>query len=272
MPQRIALCYALAAVLAVVTSFKDAEGRRCIGARAIAGVGVAILLIYWGLLRFVPVPGFGPGHLDQAGSLSAYIDRLIFSPKHMWQLGSATWRGPVTYDPEGLLSTLPATVNVLIGMLAAWEWRRSEGRGVALIAIAGTILLIAGLLLDPVFPINKRLWTSSFALLSSGFSALTLVVLALILRSEMANRLLLPLKVLGGNAILAFSISIVMGTFAWIPMRGAGSLSAQGWGDAVALRIIPDRYLASLACAVAILAIITLVLWPLHRRAIHFRL
>jgi predicted acyltransferase len=272
-PQRIAFCYVLAAALILVTARRDAEGRTCIDARPIAAAIVAILLIYWALLSFVPVPGYGPGHLDPEGSLPAWLDRQIFTVPHLWPLGSATWRGPVTYDPEGLLSSFPATVDVLFGVLAAWEWRRSAGRPLARIAIASAVLVILGLLLDPLFPINKRLWTSSFALLSSGVSGLALVIIALIVRNAAASRLLAPLKVLGGNAILAFTISILLGAFSGLPLNGTtGPISPQGWVDSIALRVIPDEYLASLACAFAILALITLALWPLHRRAIHFRL
>lgn len=272
-PQRIALCYVLAAALILATGTKDAQGRTGINARAIAASGAAILLAYWALLRFVPVPGFGAGGLDQVSSLPAWLDRTVFTPAHLWPLGSASWRGPVTYDPEGLLSSLPATVDVLAGVLAAWEWKRTEGRALLRIAIVSVAAIVLGLLLDPVFPINKRLWTSSFALLSSGVSGLALVAIALALRSAWARRLLSPLRVLGGNAILAFTLSILVGAFAGLPLNGPeGPISPQGWGDAIALSLIPDEYLASLACAFAILALITLAIWPLHRRAIHFRL
>jgi predicted acyltransferase len=179
----------------------------------------------------------------------------------------------VTYDPEGLLSSLPATANVLFGVLAGREWRRPDGPRIGAVVAASAALVMLGLLLDPLIPINKRLWTSSFALLSSSLSGLTLAAVALIIRNELAGRLLTPLKILGGNAILAFTISILAGSFAGLPLKGAtGPVSPQGWGDAVARGIIPDEYLASLACAIAILALITLMIWPLHRRAIHFRL
>ena len=272
--QRIAFCYLLAAGLVVATGRRDAQGRTDLDPRAIAAAIVAILLAYWALLSFVPVPGFGAGQLDQAGSLPAYVDRAVFTPAHMWPLGSATWRGPVTYDPEGLLSSFPATVDVLFGVLAAREWRRPDGGPrLAGLAAASALLVLAGLALDPMLPINKRLWTSSFALLSSGMSGLCLALVAVAARSVVLERLLTPLRILGANAVLAFTISIAIGAFAGLPIETAeGPISPQGWGDRLALRLIPDEYLASLACALAILALITLMIWPLHRRAIHFRL
>jgi predicted acyltransferase len=140
--------------------------------------------------------------------------------------------------------------------------------------VAGALLVAAGLLLDPVFPINKRLWTSSFALLSSGMSALALVCCVVGLQSERVSRMALPLKILGGNAVLAFTVSILLGYASGFPiLHWAGQpASPQYWGDQVALSIISDEYLASLACALSVLAFITLLIWPLHRRAIHFRL
>jgi hypothetical protein len=98
-------------------------------------------------------------------------------------------------------------------------------------------------------------------------------VLLALARTERSRRLLLPLEVLGGNAILAFSVSIVLDSVGGLPIpTRSGPISPQAWGDSIARGVIANEFLASLACAFAILAIITLALWPLHRRAIHFRL
>ena len=268
-PQRIALCYLAAVVLVLATGRKDEQGRTALNAPALAVAGVASLVIYWALLRFVPVPGFGPGGLDPVGSLTAYIDRAVFTPAHMWSQGWATPNGPVTYDPEGLLSTLPAVFNVLAGVLAGREWRRNGEPRLLWLAGASALMFVLGLVLHPVFPINKRLWTSSFALLSSGFSGLTLVVVVLALRSKLAERWAEPLKALGGNAILAYAISELLGVLGGVPVKGT---SPQAWGFGLVRGVIPDDNLASLTCAIGILVIVTAMIWPLHRRAIHFRL
>jgi hypothetical protein len=83
-----------------------------------------------------------------------------------------------------------------------------------------------------------------------------------------------PLRVLGCNAVLAFVLSIIftkLGGAPWFRLDGA-TRTAQGWGDALARRRLPDVHLAATACAFGVLAIITLMLWPLYRRAIHLRL
>ncbi|WP_411267519.1 acyltransferase family protein [Asticcacaulis sp. 201] len=273
-PQRIALCYLLAAVLIVFTGRTQADGRRELNPVAIGIAALSILVLYWAAVTFIPVPGYGAGHLDELRSLPAYIDRQIFTPAHLWPQGSAVWAGPVTYDPEGLLSTFPAAVNTLLGVLAGYVLRRFPQKAAVYIGVAGVVLFVAGLLLDPVFVINKRLWTSSFALLSSGVSAVALAGLLWGLRFQVAERVLTPLKVLGANAILVFTLSIVLGMVYTFPLFGSGDhrSSIQGQANTFALGFISDPYLASLACAMAVLVLITAIAWPLYRRSIFLRL
>lgn len=272
--QRIALCYAFGAVLILATARRDAAGRSQVNGRALGVAIAAILLFYWALLTFVPVPGYGTGHLDPEGNLPAFVDRAVFTVPHLWWLGSAEWQGPVVYDPEGLLSTFPAAVDTLFGVLAAVALRRAPEHALRVLIAAGLALVAAGFLLDPLFPINKRIWTSSFALLSSGFAALAFAALTLAARSGAVVRLLTPLRILGGNAILAFTLSILLSLFSGLPIlhQGGAVVTPQQWGNSLALRFISDPYLASLACALAIVTLITLIIWPLHRRAIHWRL
>ena len=271
--QRIGACYALAATLLFGTARRTGAGAR-VNVTALVLAAGAILLGYWLALAITQVPGYGAGRLDPVGSLPAYVDRKVFTTAHLWPLATAVPGGPVTYDPEGLLSTLPATANVLFGVLAAEAWRRRPARAAAFTAAMGLVLIAAGLALDRVFPINKRLWTSSFALFSGGVSALGLATAAVLVRSSWIARLVTPLNVLGSNAILAFGIATVLSRlsgFAWLK-DGPTRVTPQEWGDHLVLLLIPQPYLASLACAVGMLALITALLWPLHRRAIHLRL
>ena len=271
--QRIALCYFLAVTAVMFASVRGSARVRPPRPLPITATIVAILLGYWAALSFVRVPGFGGGSLDMAGNLPAYVDRAIFTPRHMLPLGAQSWRGPVLYDPEGLLSTLPATATVLCGVLAVNIWRDRSDRRVAWLSLAGIGMIAAALAFDPVFPINKKLWTSSFVLLTAGLSCLALVVVAGLLRFRSSRTALAPLELLGGNAILAFSISIVLSALGSIPLHfGAESKTLQQVGFGVAQRAIADPYLASLACAFGVLGFVALLIWPLHRRGIHLRL
>ena len=264
--QRIAICY-----LAAVLILHGLRGRPRVA--PLLTVTGSILLAYWALMTFVPVPGFGAGQLDQEGNLAAWIDRAVFTPKHMWGVGSVEWAGPVVYDPEGLMSTLPALANVLFGVVAVRIWNgRKPCRFEVLLGI-GAGLLLAGHLLDPVFPINKKIWTSTFALVTSGTSFLALLAATAWLRSGPAKHLARPLIILGQNAIIAFALSIVVSVAASIPLDlGGDPLTAQQLGMWVAQGLMPDPYLASLLCAFTVLASIFLAVWLLHRRGIMIRL
>jgi predicted acyltransferase len=160
--QRIAIAYALAAV---VTLWTKTRGR-------IIAI-VALLVGYWAVMRFVPVPGFGlPGRdipfMDPNRNLAAWLDRALI-PGRLYE---------VTRDPEGLLSTFPAIATALLGVLTG-EWLRSHRKASAKAAgmfVFGAAGLIAGKVLDLfVMPINKNLWTSSYVVFTAGFA---LVVLA----------------------------------------------------------------------------------------------
>lgn len=272
--QRIALCYLIGAAVMAGTGRCDAEGRLHVAPGKIA-LAIAVLLGgYWLAMRLTPVPGFGVGRLDPAGNLAAYIDRRVFGVPHLWPLGTAVPQvGPAVYDPEGLLSTLPATANLLLGALAAVVVRRDPVRAPALLALAALGLALAGWLIDPLFPINKRIWSPSFALFSSGFSAVLLAALLAMPRRVTGGWAFLPLRVLGANAILAFILSAVMSRFGGLPLVPTveGAITPQLWGDRLALRTDASPALASFLCALAVLALIVALLWPLHRRAIHFR-
>jgi len=279
--QRIGLCYALASAICILPAKAQADGRLGLNVGGVVLTIVGLLVGYWALLTFTPVPGFGVDRWDSQGALPAFVDRAVFTIPHLWPYGTTEGVG-VTYDPEGLLSTFPATVNVLLGAVAAAFLVRSgdgrqgeQGRVLAALLALGVALIVVGLALDPIVPVNKRLWTPSFALFSGGASLVALIVLQVVLKARTARFAAWPLKVLGGNAILAFVVSQVLGACAGLTLRhrtGVPDLTPQGFGFETAQRLTADPYLASFLCALAILALITAVIAPLHRRGIHLRL
>ncbi|EJL24173.1 hypothetical protein PMI01_04686 [Caulobacter sp. AP07] len=279
--QRIGLCYALASAICILPARAEADGQLRLNVGGVVLAVVGLLVGYWALLTFTPVPGFGVDRWDSQGALPAFIDRAVFTIPHLWPWGTTEGVG-VTYDPEGLLSTFPATVNVLLGAVAAaflartGDGRQGRGRVLAALLALGAALIVAGLALDPIVPVNKRLWTPSFALFSSGASLAALVVLQVVLQARAAQLAAWPLTVLGGNAILAFVMSQVLGACAGLTLQthraGLPDLTPQGFGFETAQRLTADPYLASFLCALAILALIIAVIAPLHRRGIHLRL
>ena len=220
-------------------------------------------------MTFVPVPGYGAGHLGKEDNLGAYIDRTLM-PRHLWS-ESMTW------DPEGFLSTLPAIASMLIGILAG-EWLRSSRlakRKVLGLAAAGFALLAAGQLLHPYFPINKNLWTSSFALFTGGFAMLALAICYWIVDVRVWRAWASPFLVFGMNAILAYVlaalVSEVSTDFEFSDSAGHDT-TLHGW--------LYQRYFvphfnprnASLSFAIFFVAVIFLLLWPFYRRKLFLRI
>lgn len=266
--QRIGLCYALAASIAILTASRQTDGRRALDPAAILAVALGALSLYWALIAFVPVPGYGAGQLSPEGNLAGFVDRAVFGTAHIWR-GGTDAAGNVVYDPEGLLSTLSALANVLFGMLAAITWQRAPDRAALRIALAGAALVAIGLLLHPILPINKKLWTSSFAIFTSGASALLLAICMAATR-EGVPRLLAPLHMLGMNAILGYILSVLIGIAGF--RLFIGERSVQDWGFARLNNLIPDPYAASFAYALVALALVLVALVPFHRRGLHLRL
>ncbi|MGP0088989.1 MAG: acyltransferase family protein [Xanthobacteraceae bacterium] len=154
--QRIALCY-------LFTSLLFLNFRR----RGLIVASVALIVGYWALMTFVPVPDIGAGSFAKGANLANWIDAQY--------LPGSKWDGD--WDPEGLLSTLPAIGNCLIGVFAGLLLRDSrvapQRKSLWLIG-AGVVMVAAGFLWGLQFPIIKAIWTSSFALVAAGLSALLL--------------------------------------------------------------------------------------------------
>jgi predicted acyltransferase len=267
--QRIALCYLAGGLLYLRIERKSARQKITI----LASLTTALLVVYWALLKLAPVPGFGAGRLDSLGNLAAYLDRLILGTRHMWVWGLTPAHG-VTYDPEGLLSTLPAIATLLIGMLAA-EWMRglhSARIKVLALAAASVALMLAGKLLDPWMPINKRLWTGTFVLWSGGVSLLAFSACYALLDWRRWRWWTLPALIFGANALTAFALSNVITTLldrVHAPVSGQFTLHQWGYQTILALGLRPVN--ASLAYAIAIVLLNLALLLPLYRKRVFLR-
>jgi predicted acyltransferase len=271
--QRIAVCYLCGGVLYLLgTSTRVQVEKAGISRRVllIAGVAFGLLALYWALLKLVPVPGIGAGHLDTFGSLPAYIDRRVFGINHLWIWGVTPGKG-VTYDPEGILSTLPAMFSTLAGIVAGeWMGTGRSGRVQALgLAMAGCALGISGLLLSPVLPLNKRIWTSTFALLSTGMSLAVFAAVYAVVDLWGFRRGLLPAKVLGTNAILAFTLStIITSLFDRVRLHG---LTMHEWMYQNLFASWLPPYPSSLAYAIVIVLLNVVLLYPLYQKGLFVR-
>lgn len=276
--QRIAICYLLGACLYLAASrFTGKAEDKSLRSRStvIAAVLVMILVVYWALLKFVPVPGFGAGRLDSLGNLGAYLDRRIFGIRHMWPYGLTPGYG-VTFDPEGLLSTLPALATLLVGILAG-EWIRTDnarGKKALLLALAGGCLVLVGLALSPLMPLNKKIWTSSFSLFSAGVALLVFSALYFLLDVKRWRRWSALSLVFGTNAILAFVLSGIITTLTdriHVKTADGTLLTLHHWLYQYAFATWLRPIHASLAYAIAIVIVNLAVVYPLYRKRIFLR-
>ena len=188
--QRIALCYLFAALIYIHSGLK---GRI---AAVLFGLGS-----YWAVMKLVPVPGYGAGVLDFNGNLCGYIDTKLLAG-HLYK---------PEFDPEGILSTLPAIATSLLGTLAGDWLRKSKAvltKTTGLLG-AGIVLTALGLALHPYFPVNKQLWTSTFVLFAAGAALLLLALCVLVIDGFGFKKWATPFFVFGTNAIAAYCGSIL---------------------------------------------------------------
>ncbi|MES2221200.1 MAG: DUF5009 domain-containing protein [Acidobacteriota bacterium] len=263
---RISVCYFVVATLYLFSQ----------GWRDKLALFVAILIVYWILLRFVPVPGYGvPTHgvpfMDPLHNLPFWVDRSLFSAPHLSE---------GTHDLTGLGSTLPSIATTLLGVLTA-QWLRTSHsftKKVRNIALAGVTAVILGGLWNFTFPINKELWTSSFVLFAGGASLLLLALFMWVVdrvpenssgrpRSPLATALL----VFGTNAITAYVFSELLASgLSSIPTRPGMNLQETLY-QAI-FHAIPNSPFASLLYSLAYVGVCWLFTYTLYRRNIFIKI
>ena len=251
--QRIGVCYLVAGAIFLRTTWKGQ-----------LGWAAGLLLGYWALLALVPVPGYGAGVLAPKGNLAWWIDSHL--------LAGHTWSGAPTpgFDPEGILSTIPAIATTLLGAVTGHFLRSFAGPGLSLRLLRdGAVLLAVGTVWGLVFPINKNLWTSSYAVFMAGWATGLLGVFHWLIDVRGGKRWAAPLVIYGSNALAMFVLAGLIGKlFYLIQWTGAD-------GKAVTLKTwIYQGYFvplaspvnASLLFAIAFVLVFFLLAWLLWRR------
>jgi len=252
--QRIAVCYLAAALIYLVTS-----------TRAQATIASALLLGYWLVMTRVPVPGYSAGDLSPEANLAAYIDRAVLGP-HIWQFAKV-------YDPEGILSSVPAVATALLGVLTG-TWLRSGRRSdviAARLAVAGIAGIAAGELWGLWFPINKSLWTSSYVMLTAGLALVILAACYWLIEIREWRRWATPFAVLGVNALLLFFLSTLAARLLSIIKVGPERQSLQAVLFDWVFAPLASPVNASLVYALVYVVIWWAIIWLLDRRNIRLR-
>jgi predicted acyltransferase len=216
-------------------------------------------------MMLVPVPGGSAGVLEPGLDIGAWLDRTVFGTNRLWRQAG-------TWDPEGLLSTVPAVGTVLLGVFAG-AWLRS-GRNPAEKAVglflAGNIGLVLGMIWHPLFPINKNLWTSSYVVFTAGMACHFLAVCYWLIDVKGYRTWAKPFIIFGVNAIAAFFLS---GLFArllsMIPAPGGTTLKGFLYNTLFTPFLSPVN--ASLAYAIAFVLLWLGIMNVFYRRRIFIK-
>ncbi|MCX6137596.1 MAG: DUF5009 domain-containing protein [Ignavibacteriales bacterium] len=195
--QRIAICYFIASLIYLKTSFRGQ-------------IRVIALLLggYWLAVRMIPVPGYATGGLDPMGNLVWFIDSVLLKG-HTW--GGAPALGG---DPEGLFSTIPAIATTLFGTLTGQYLRNSnhsKEEKTIWMFVFGSALLFFGAWFDMYLPINKNMWTSSYSIFMAGWAMTIFSIFYFLIDVKGYKKWSTPLVIYGMNAIFVFVLSGVLG-------------------------------------------------------------
>ncbi len=249
--QRIGLVYAIGGAIYLYSS---RMGR--------VAIIVAALLGYWMLLRFVPVPGIGSGNFTPEGNLGAYIDRAV-QYGHLYR---------VTWDPEGLLSNIPAIGTILLGSLVGEllssqsTWRNK----VTWLVAGGVAGIVLGEVVGLGFPINKNLWSSSYVLFTAGYAMLVLTVCYWLIDVKKWLGWTMPFLVFGMNSILAYAVASLFAKV--MEMISVGNESLWGWlYNGWFAPYAADPRNASLAFAICFVAMNWLVMLVFYKKKIFLK-
>lgn len=214
------------------------------------------LIAYYLLMTVVPVPGTGVASLEPETNLGAWLDRTLLGEDHLWKQAR-------TWDPEGILSTLPAFSTGLLGIMTG-DWIRrkdkQDAEKVVWMFVAGFLSVIAGLIWDGFFPINKSLWTSSFVLYTAGLASMGLALSYWLIDVQGYKSWTPVFVAFGRNAITAYVLSGAIPQM-FPKIFGGGVLYSL-----YAPFLSPLN--ASLAAAITLVLLMLIPVWIMYKRNI----
>ncbi len=259
--QRIGLVYMIVSLLFLKLS-----------SRNLKYIAFSILIIYYILMVWIPVPGIGAGNLEQALNLEAWVDRLILGSRHLYQ-------NTYFWDPEGVLSTLPAISTAILGLLAGEKLKSKEENKIKLKYLFqnGLIYLSIGILASFfLFPSNKNLWSSSFVLITAGLACLVLSGFFYLIDMRKSKSWVNPFVYYGVNSILIYIIAESMSTvFSYVLLKDhhGKAIDIFSW---IFLNVFQPNfsspYTASMVWAITYSLLYLPLLWFFYRKKIFLKI
>ncbi|HZQ55610.1 MAG TPA: DUF5009 domain-containing protein [Bryobacteraceae bacterium] len=245
--QRIAICYLVASAIYLTTRWRG----------QMVWLGT-LFAVYWMAMTLIPVPGYGPGNLSVEGNLAHYVDRVV--------LGRHNYASTRTWDPEGIISTLPAIGTTLLGIMAGHLLRLKKELTERLVwmFIVGNALVAAGVMCNTWLPINKKLWTDSFALFMAGLDFVVFAIFIWFVDALKFRRGIQPLVIFGMNAITVYMVSELLASA--LDIVRVGDTSLHDWIYQTIFAPIASPMNASLLYAICYVLVMYLLAYGLYKR------
>jgi predicted acyltransferase len=224
--------------------------------------GFFILVVYWLAMTLIPTPGVGEVSLEKGVNLAAWVDSVLL-PGRMWQ---------VTWDPEGILSTFPAIVTGITGLMAGHLLlsKRTSHEKSILLLVSGFIAVCLGYLWGLTFPVNKNLWSSSYVMVTSGLASLLLGTMYYIVDIRNYTGGTKAGIIFGANAIAIYVVSDVISIIFYSMQFGTASLSQHFMAGLTSAGFAPE--LASMLYAIIFVLINFCIAYILYKKKIFIRL
>lgn len=251
---RIAICYFFASVIIYYTK-----------ARTAFLIGLLLLLLYWALCFLL---GDKSNPYSMSGWFGNDVDKAILGLPHMYK-GEG-----IPFDPEGIMSTLPAIVQVIFGYIVG-DYIQKKGKNFEMLSglfVAGVALLIAGYCWDMVFPINKKIWTSSYVVYTTGLAIITIATMIYMIEFKNAKGWLSKFfDVFGKNALFVFALSGFLPRVFGLIRLGDG-VNPWNWLYKKLFILIPgDPKIGSLVYAICIITFMWAICYWMDKKKIYVK-
>lgn len=256
--QRIAICYLISSLVFLHTNWKQQ-----------AIIAACCLIFYWLVMTLVPVPGGVAGDLSIEGNFAGYLDRLIIGANHMWSVSKF-------YDPEGIFSTIPAVATCLAGVLTGtWlKGKRSDEEKVSAVFFFGILLTAIGWIWSFWFPINKSLWTSSYAVYMAGLALCFLGFCYWLIDIKNYRKWTKPFVIFGSNALALYFLSSIfariINNITWKSAAGV-TTNVQKWIFDTYFSPLATPLNASLIYSIFYIFLWLFLMWILYRKRIFIK-